>query len=193
MPDYTRTTKLKGVNTMLSVIGESPINSLSGSLPVDAVLAVSILDETCVAVQSQGWHCNTETDVELAPDDDGYINVATNVVEVDVNPAIYTDIDPVLRGSRLYDKKNQTAVFDRTLKAEVTYLLDFEDLMEPLKRYIIIKAARVFQSRFPGDAQANAFVERDELEALTALQAADARTADRSIFESYDAARVLDR
>ena len=39
------TTELESVNIMLAAIGESPINSLSGTLPVDARLAQSTLKE----------------------------------------------------------------------------------------------------------------------------------------------------
>ena len=39
MTTVTRTTELEAVNTILSTIGESPINSLTGTLPVDANIA----------------------------------------------------------------------------------------------------------------------------------------------------------
>ena len=55
----TRTTQLEAVNTMLSTIGEAPVNSLTGSLPVDASMAVNILNEVNREVQSAGWKFNT--------------------------------------------------------------------------------------------------------------------------------------
>ena len=56
-------TKLESVNIMLSAIGESPINTLSettGSttdntaLPIDAQMALDVLQEQNRAVQSEG-------------------------------------------------------------------------------------------------------------------------------------------
>ena len=60
------TTKLEAVNTMLGVIGESPVNTISGSsLPASVVVALNILDETNREVQSVGWDFNTEFDYPL--------------------------------------------------------------------------------------------------------------------------------
>ena len=37
------TTKLESINIMMAAIGESPINTLQGTLPVDAQLAIDTL------------------------------------------------------------------------------------------------------------------------------------------------------
>ena len=63
------TTKLEAVNIMISVIGESPVNTLGGtSVPVTVIQSVQVLDETNKAIQSEGWHFNTEYDYPLIPD-----------------------------------------------------------------------------------------------------------------------------
>ena len=46
------TTELEAVNIMLAAIGEAPINSLIGTLPVDARIAQSTLTEVNKSVQS---------------------------------------------------------------------------------------------------------------------------------------------
>ena len=61
----TRTTELEAVNTILSTIGEAPINSLTGTLPVDATTAKNILSEINREVQSAGWKWNTHYKVPL--------------------------------------------------------------------------------------------------------------------------------
>ena len=53
------TTELEAVNIMLAAIGEAPINSLIGTLPVDARIAQSTLTEVNKSVQSEGWSFNT--------------------------------------------------------------------------------------------------------------------------------------
>ena len=58
------TTEL-AINIMLAAIGEAPINSLVGTLPVDARIAQSTLTEVNKSVQSEGWSFNTEIDVTL--------------------------------------------------------------------------------------------------------------------------------
>ena len=53
------TTELEAVNTLLHTIGEAPVNSLTGTLPIDATLANNTLSEVSREVQSAGWHWNT--------------------------------------------------------------------------------------------------------------------------------------
>ena len=43
----------------MSVIGEAPVNSITGTTTVDVSVAKNILDETSMSVQSQGWNFNT--------------------------------------------------------------------------------------------------------------------------------------
>ena len=46
----TPTTELQAVNTMLSVIGEAPVNSITGTTTVDVSVAKNILNETSMSV-----------------------------------------------------------------------------------------------------------------------------------------------
>ena len=59
------TTELEAINIMLAAIGEAPVNTLTGTLPVDVKIAQSTLVEINKAVQAEGWSFNTETDVTL--------------------------------------------------------------------------------------------------------------------------------
>ena len=71
----TRTTELEAVNTMLSTIGEAPVNSLTGSLPTDASMAKNILNEVNREVQSGGWKFNTSYKSTLSRDTNNKIPV----------------------------------------------------------------------------------------------------------------------
>ena len=77
----TRTTHLEAVNTMLSTIGEAPVNSLTGSLPTDASMAKNILDEVNREVQSGGWKFNTSYKATLSRDTNNKIPVANDVMQ----------------------------------------------------------------------------------------------------------------
>ena len=55
---HASTTQLEAVNIMLHVISEAPVNSLTGTLPLDASLAKSTLEEINREVQSAGWVFN---------------------------------------------------------------------------------------------------------------------------------------
>lgn len=158
-----KTTLLGAVNSLLSAIGETPVNSLDGPLPGDVALALNTLVEVSRAVQSEGWVCNTEHDHTLLPDSSGVITVPLNTLKTifhDPSTAYVT-----ARGTRLYDLANHTYRFDGPVSLTLVTFLSFPDLTETLRRYITVKAARVFQDKSVGSPTLHGFHERDELEA----------------------------
>ena len=189
------TTKLEAVNIIISVIGEAPINTITGvSLPVTAIQAISTLDETSKAVQSEGWHCNTEHEYELTPDSvTSKITLPQNTLKFDLDPLLYTDSDPVQRGLKLYDRKNHTEIWTKSVKGSITFELEFEDLPEQLRHYVTVKSARVFANRFIGTREIEGFTLREEVEAKARAIDSDSENADRTIFDHYSVLRVLDR
>ena len=189
------TTKLEAVNIIISVIGEAPVNTITGvSLPVTAIQAISTLDETSKAVQSEGWHCNTEHEYELTPDSvTSKITLPQNTLKFDLDPQLYTDSDPVQRGLKLYDRKNHTEIWTKSVKGSITFELEFEDLPEQLRHYITVKSARVFANRFIGTREIEGFTLREEVEAKARAIDSDSENADRTIFDHYSVLRVLDR
>lgn len=188
------TTELDAVNIMLGTIGESPINSLDAATGVvDAVTARSILAEVSVQVQEEGWHFNTDYEFDLTPDTNGYIYVPSNAIEVDTSP-YSREYDVAIRGNKLYDRGNKTYVFSKPLKADLTILLEFNELPQAARHYITIRAARVFQQRVVGSNVLGSFTQGDEYNALRAMRRYEARTADYNILTSnYSVMRVIDR
>ena len=69
------TTELEAINIMLAAIGEAPVNSLIGTLPVDVKMAQKLLNEQNKAVQSEGWSFNREFNVVLTRDNNNRINI----------------------------------------------------------------------------------------------------------------------
>lgn len=181
----TLTTKLEAVNSMLGHIGESPVNSISNAsaLPISASTAVSVLDEVSREVQSDGWYFNTEHNVTLSPNVDGNIVLDSAVVEADV---IDSTLDIAQRGSKLYDRKNNTSVFTRDVKVNLTRLLDWDDLPEPARRYITLRSSRILQGRLIGSRELEALIARDEYMAKARLEEYDSNTSDRTIFDNFD-------
>ena len=183
----TLTSKLEAVNSMLGHIGESPVNSISNTnaLPVSAATAISALDEISRAVQSDGWQFNTEVNVSLSPAGDGTITLSDDIIEMD---PIDTSIDVVQRGLSLFDRSNNTTVFTSDLKVNQTRLLDWDSLPEPARRYITLRASRIFQGRVVGSRELEALIARDEYISRAQLLEFDAGSSDRTIFDSYDVA-----
>ena len=183
-------TELDAINTMLTTIGESPVNSISAST-ADTRIAQLILQEVDRATQIKGWNWNTEKEVILTPNvSTKEITLGNNVVRISIDKRTYTSIDVVQRGTRLYDKKNKTFQFDSDIKAEIVYLLPFTDLPEQARYYIVVRSARLFQQRMIGDSTGSAFSAEEETTALMALQDSEDETANHNIFNQYDVAKV---
>lgn len=187
-----KTTKLQAINTMLSAIGEPPINTLN-SQRADSNIAEQILDEVSREVQSYGWHFNTENNVTLSPDTNGNIIVSDNVSRVDTDPARYTDLDITLRGNMLYDRVTNSSVFSSALVVNRVVMLEFEDMPEQARRYVMIRAARIFGDRMVGSEKHHMFTGQDEILALARMREYENDTADHSIFDEYSVASVVNR
>ncbi len=183
-------TELDAINTMLTTIGESPVNSVNAST-ADTRIAQLILQEVDRATQIKGWNWNTEKDVPLTRNGSNQIVLSANVVRVDVSRSEYPSVEVVQRGNKLWDKKNKTFTFTADLKGEVVYLLPFTDLPEQARYYIVVRSARLFQQRMIGDSTGSAFSAEEETTAYMALNDSEDETADHNIFNNYDVAKVI--
>ena len=196
MTTQTRTSELEAVNTILSTIGESPLNTLSGSLPVDGTIAKNVLSEVSREVQSQGWHFNTHYKVTLTRDTDNKIPLATNIVRVEIDPRKYskTNYNIVQRDAFLYNLAKNEETFDTNFQdATAVYLLPFDEIPEQAKRYITIRSARIFHDRTLGANTIHKFSQEDEAKALSILKQAESHTGDYSIFDTPEQAYTIIR
>ena len=197
------TTELECINIMLAAIGEAPINSLVGTLPVDARIAQSTLTEVNKSVQSEGWSFNTETDVTLTRDGSNHVNLPTNVLRVDANIHQHPTIDPIQRGLKLYDRQNNKYEFDEDLICTVVYFRDFSEIPEPARYYMNIKAARIFVDRLVSDQGLRTYTQEDEVRARSILMETDLANGDHNmlrgdpsltnIFDTYNPSSALIR
>lgn len=188
----SKTTRLQAINTMLSAIGEPPVNSLN-SLRADSNIAEQILDETSRETQSYGWHFNTEYDVTMTPDSEGYLIVPSSIVRVDTNPQKHPELDITQRGDKLFDRATNSYKFSSSILVNRTIMLEFEDLPEPARRYIMIRAARIFGDRMVGSEKHHAYTGQDEMAALAKMREFENDTADYSIFDDYSTLSVVNR
>lgn len=190
MSATTLLTELEAINLMLTAADEAPVQALTqpGHLPLS--IAKSVLNDTSRVVQSRGWAFNTEQGFPLTRDVNGEIAVAPNVLSLDVDD--YAGMKPVQRGSRLYDRERHTYVFDRDLKGTVIFLLPWEELPQPARHYIAVKAARTLQARLQAGQTVYSMTEDDEVAALQALESYEADTADANFLtDSVDVAVTL--
>jgi len=192
----TPTTKLEAVNSMLSTIGEAPVNNLSSGL-VDAETAETILNEVSRDVQAYGWNFNSEPDFTFSANTDGHVVLPVEIIRADIAKSTTkfrsSKTEYVRRGNKMYDKINHTFNIGKEVKLDVVTLLPFDQCPEVARRYIAVKASRLFQERVVGSDTLSAMNRQDEQTALFALREMEGDDGDYNIFDDYSTASVLDR
>ena len=166
---------------MLAAIGEAPVNSLTGTVPVDVRIAQSTLTEVNKQVQAEGWSFNTEIDVTLTRNASNNVVLGTDVLRVNPQTHDHPSIDAIQRGLKLYDRKNNTFIFDEDLKCTVVYFRSFDELPEQARSYMTIKAARIFVDRFVSDQSLRTYTQEDEIRARSVLMETDLSNADHNM------------
>jgi hypothetical protein len=175
------TTKLQAVNTLLSIIGEAPLNQLTPPLTGDAALAERVLDEISTEVQGAGWSWNTMVYKEIPLDGNGHSTLGSNTLAIRFNPLSYPSQRFVLRGIKLFDRVANSydlrgslgvALTGGTsdLIAEIVEELAWDDIPETGKRYITIRAGRVFANRAVTSQSIESYTADDEENALQILK-----------------------
>lgn len=162
----SKLTKLAAVNIVLSNIGQAPVTRLDNDNPM-VIMATSTVDEVSSSIQSEGWTFNTERAYPFLPDVKKKIVIAPNVLQIDTNPL--SDLDVIIRGGYLYDKRAHTYEFNESLELDVLWLFEFEDLPQAFKQYVAVRAANLFAGRAIGSAEAAKFGEREEAQARAAI------------------------
>lgn len=184
------TTELDAVNIILGAIGEAPVSTLSGTLPVDVSVAYSVLIEIRKRVLQIGWNCNTVDNVQLALDGSSNATIPPTALKVELSDLdAFGNYDLVQRGTRLFDKKNNTYVLTHAPKVNIVYMLSWDELPEQLRCYIALKAARVNQGRTLGAPELAGFTSTDENEALVIWREADADSSNYNLFNNDEGAR----
>ena len=163
---------LTAINTLLQTINELPIESADDlAYSETGKLAEMTIIETKKEVLSQGWNFNTDKEYPFPPDTAGIIAVPPNVLDI-----VASNDTIIMREWKLYDRQNFTFEFDEPVKCTVVWDVDFNSITHPLRHYITIKAARVFQGRTIGDQTAYAYSQKDEEDAYLTARYSEART-----------------
>lgn len=143
----TPTTTLEAVNTLLRLIRVSPINSL---LQVDAsedsAEAMQALEAVNREFQTEGWFFNTTEEYQIDPDEDGSITLPANTLRI-TRSRWKSGADKRLtkRGGRLYCPTGGIGYnIAETVYVDIVECLDYDDLSESARQYVIGLTARRF-------------------------------------------------
>lgn len=172
-------TKLDAVNLMLASIGQSPVNTLTGTLPKDVNKAVVALDSALREVLTQGWSFNSDTQYEMAVD--GTDRIAVPAASLQIDPTYGEDFVPrydstAPAGMFLYDRaKNSFNEFTTTVKVDIVWAYEFEQIPQHARQYIATKSARKFQTGIMASAILHQFTRDDESEAYATFRRVEKR------------------
>lgn len=188
------TTELEAINTALSAIQAQPVSSLTGQMSADLSVAINVLAEIRRTVCLRAWAFNSEEKVVYSPaSSTGFINLPSDVLRADVHDGYNTDVDVVQRGTKLYDKIAHSYVFSSDLTCDVVKLLAWNDLPEAVRRYIMIRTARVMVDRLEGEQLPHIFAQADENQALADLKEFEGDSADYNILDGWAVGRAVNR
>lgn len=191
MASLNPTTHLGAVNIILAAMGEPPVNSVQGNIPLAATVADRLLQETSLNVQKRGWFFNTEYHL-MQPGVDGIIKVPWNTLTLRTVGASANQ--PVsLRNNMLYNMTPFKHSFQWTeaLQVEIIVGLEFMDLPPSARQYVVYRAARSMIAREQGDEIALRIAQSDEDRALAELSSEQLTAEPLSLRQSPDFADSL--
>lgn len=186
-------TKLDAINEMLTKQGARPISQLDTGGASHAAVAEYILDAVELEFQSRGWHYNTRSNVELAPNGDGHIPVPAGVITIDSDgPDAWRDV--AQNGDHLVDLDNNTSEFSVPIKVMYTLRLEFSCIPQPIQKAITAHAAFVMGQRYQSRDRALIFeLSRDAQNMLALAKRFDGEFSNVNALNSADARRFRGR
>ena len=210
-------TELSAVNTILGAIGQSPVTTL-GTVTTDQTntateiantyenpeiaFIYSLLRESNIDVQSEGWVFNTERNVEFTPDNSSKkIALGNDILRVDnLNPHDRRT-DYIRKNGFLFDKCSRLDTFDSPVFLNVTYLYTFPNLPPAFKRYITYKAAGRAATQMITNPQLVSLIATQEQMARATCMEYECNQGDynylglpdKSVYSSYKPYRALQR
>lgn len=175
----TPSNELDAVNEILSSVGSSPVNSLEDDLNVDVLNAKRILKATSIEIQSRGYVFNTLNNVYLSPDSDtGLVPYARDYIRV-----FTTGYKLVDRSGYFFDLVSSTNEFPEGLTVgELVKELPFEELPVIFRKYITVRAARVFQMRYLTSGDIDAHLQLEESAAYADIVDYELMTGNYNVF-----------
>jgi hypothetical protein len=187
-------TELDAVNTLLSVIGEAPVDKLSDitiNEITDSALARKTLSEVSRDVQAEGWSWNTDRNVELTKTTSNEFVLPSNILSCLFSPNRYPDRQYVARGLKVYNRALRTFAFGADMSAplvvdHVISQLEWEEIPHTAQQYIVIRAARIYSDRYLNSNAIYAYTAQDEEYARAMLIRDEERHLDSNLLWGND-------
>jgi hypothetical protein len=149
-------------------VGQAPVQTLDYENPEISFIQ-HLLQECSTDVQNEGWVFNREENYTLTPDSNKWVQIPQNILRMDVSDGqVWRTTDVVKRNGRLYDKLSHSDEFEGSIRFDITWKFDFEDLPAVFKRYITYKAATRAATQLVGNPQLVQLLSGQEAQARAA-------------------------
>jgi hypothetical protein len=186
-----KTSKLMAVNSCLQAAMEAPVSSLTGNSGLNVQVAIAIIDEVARRLCGDGYSFNTFT-TTLSLDADNKIPVDSSYVSIDwPDPTGYPSVELTERDGYLYDVTNDTDIFENDVSVSVIKLLDFEDLPQHARDYVLAKSIRMYTDRTVGSGALGQFTRQDEQETWARFRRTELKLGDYGILDAENYRRII--
>lgn len=160
-------TELDAVNVLLSIVGEAPIESFATDNTnevSDSALARRTLAEVARDVMAEGWQWNTDHEVKVAPTTDGTFLLPSNTLKAVFSRHCDNEGRYVLRGLRVWDRLSHTYDIEeeRLILEDMVQLLNWDEMPHAAQQYVVIRAGRIYASRFINSSVIFSYTVQDE-------------------------------
>ena len=172
---------------MLAVNGEAPVSSSTSTDPA-AIQAGNALTRIDRKVQSRGWWFNEENITLTPAASTGEVILPSNTLSAD---PVDTQSQYVQRGTKLYDRENNTYQIEGAVDVSLKLQLEIDELPELAALYIMDKAVKEYYEDDDGDEQKANRLGQREAESFAYLKREHLANVDVNIRRSPLGARLL--
>lgn len=158
---------------MLKAIGTLPVSTLNVSSNSDAAIADTTLESVRKEVIGQGWWFNTNYGQLYSPTGSEILIPASvlSVRPARTSFAYSAETKNVVeRNGKLYDLDGNTSTIAVSVRLDTIVDVEFESLPENMRRYITVRAARIFQTQVLGDDTLGVYTLQQEIEAFRLVE-----------------------
>lgn len=172
-------TELEVVNSVLSVAGDNPVQSLNDEYQPVFIIK-QMINNISRDVQTLKLWFNTEYDVELES------NTVTDKITLPFNYLKFepTDTKYVARGFTVFDREARTSTITESIEATICVMLEFSELPQEVRKYIQAKCRQQYNDEYLGEDSLRSTLAREVEKAETQLMKVHLENQDINVFSS---------
>ena len=180
---------LEVVNSMLGLLGELPVNSITDPHTLIPAALAAITNQNAL-VQVDFWWFNVEYPTLIPQEGSGLVLVPPDASSVD-SLTQYPRL--AVRGTRLYNLDDITDVFTQPLRVRLHRVLPFSDAPAIARAHIAAKAKLEFQMAYDGDSTKAQFLQQEIKETYIRLHSEHIRNAKANMLMRPSVQQTLNR